>query len=235
MPFQGDHFGDYQPEDWDDYDEYENQRADDTMEVEEGEGEGTGEGYQNFGSVDVEWEWEEEDDYEEGADDFEEEAGWEPPAHSSELQEGRQADPGDGHEDIDVEDPNQANAREAQRRAHAHLRAKTFPIAYTDIDPRAGQPIKEGRVRTAYEQHAHANSANPYHPFTSKLDWEVARWAKMRGPGSTAVTELLEIEQVCLCSTNTFLDYANQARCLACRTAQTVVQECPGAQCDHRQ
>ncbi|EPQ54137.1 hypothetical protein GLOTRDRAFT_44196 [Gloeophyllum trabeum ATCC 11539] len=33
-------------------------------------------------------------------------------------------------------------------------------------------------------------------PFVSKLDWEVARWAKLRGPGSTALTELLKIEGV---------------------------------------
>ncbi|KAI0348983.1 hypothetical protein OH77DRAFT_1415714, partial [Trametes cingulata] len=33
-----------------------------------------------------------------------------------------------------------------------------------------------------------------YAPFTSRIDWEIARWAKMRGPGSTAVSELLQIE-----------------------------------------
>ncbi|THH00887.1 hypothetical protein EW026_g1714 [Hermanssonia centrifuga] len=35
-----------------------------------------------------------------------------------------------------------------------------------------------------------------YAPFTSKLEWEVARWAKLRGPGSTALTDLLSIEGV---------------------------------------
>ncbi|KDQ06449.1 hypothetical protein BOTBODRAFT_121523 [Botryobasidium botryosum FD-172 SS1] len=34
---------------------------------------------------------------------------------------------------------------------------------------------------------------NPFAPFKSKIDWEVARWAKLRGPGSTAVTELFAI------------------------------------------
>ena len=37
---------------------------------------------------------------------------------------------------------------------------------------------------------------NIYAPFASKLDWEVARWAKLRGPGSTATTELLGIDEV---------------------------------------
>ena len=45
-------------------------------------------------------------------------------------------------------------------------------------------------------------SPNPYTPFSSKLDWEIARWAKMRGPGSNALTELLHIEGVRFPSTN---------------------------------
>ncbi|KAG9316995.1 hypothetical protein JVU11DRAFT_1175 [Chiua virens] len=39
---------------------------------------------------------------------------------------------------------------------------------------------------------------SPYWLFTLQLDWEVARWAKMRGPGSTAVSELLNIDGVSL-------------------------------------
>lgn len=41
-----------------------------------------------------------------------------------------------------------------------------------------------------------ASSDNIYAPFNSKMDWEIARWAKLRGPGSTAFTELLGIEGV---------------------------------------
>lgn len=37
---------------------------------------------------------------------------------------------------------------------------------------------------------------NPWYPFQSKLDWEVAKWAKLRGPGDTAFSELLAIEGV---------------------------------------
>ena len=33
-------------------------------------------------------------------------------------------------------------------------------------------------------------------PFESQCDWEFARWAKMRGPMSTTVTELLAIPEV---------------------------------------
>lgn len=34
-------------------------------------------------------------------------------------------------------------------------------------------------------------------PFRSHSDWAIARWAKMRGPSSSAVTELLSIPGVC--------------------------------------
>ncbi|THH13990.1 hypothetical protein EW146_g6293 [Bondarzewia mesenterica] len=37
---------------------------------------------------------------------------------------------------------------------------------------------------------------NPWEPFGSKLNWEFARWAKMRGPSLNAISELLRIEGV---------------------------------------
>jgi hypothetical protein len=36
-------------------------------------------------------------------------------------------------------------------------------------------------------------------PFQSQCDWEVVQWAKMCGPTSTAMTELLTIPEVCNC------------------------------------
>ena len=37
---------------------------------------------------------------------------------------------------------------------------------------------------------------NIFAPFASQLDWEVARWAKIRGPGSNSFTELMTIDGV---------------------------------------
>ena len=37
---------------------------------------------------------------------------------------------------------------------------------------------------------------NIYAPFGSQQDWEVARWAKIRGPGSNSFTELMAIDGV---------------------------------------
>jgi len=45
---------------------------------------------------------------------------------------------------------------------------------------------------------------NPYAPFSSRLDWEIACWAKMRGPGSNSLTELLRIEGVSLAQSSNF-------------------------------
>ncbi|KAH8989509.1 hypothetical protein EDB86DRAFT_3245193 [Lactarius hatsudake] len=39
-----------------------------------------------------------------------------------------------------------------------------------------------------------ASQSNPYAPFASSLDWQIAKWAKLRGPSSTAFTEMMAIE-----------------------------------------
>ncbi|KAG1886982.1 hypothetical protein F4604DRAFT_1877587 [Suillus subluteus] len=41
-----------------------------------------------------------------------------------------------------------------------------------------------------------ANEENLYHPFSSKMDWEVTRWAKLCGLSSTAFSDLLAIKGV---------------------------------------
>lgn len=62
-----------------------------------------------------------------------------------------------------------------------------------------GMHLRHSRPRnTAAGVSADARSAagNPYAPFASKIDWEIARWAKTRGLGSTAFSELLAIDGV---------------------------------------
>lgn len=48
-----------------------------------------------------------------------------------------------------------------------------------------------------YQSHVNGE-ANPWAPFHSKLDWEMAKWAKLRGPGSTSFSDLLAIDGVSL-------------------------------------
>jgi hypothetical protein len=68
---------------------------------------------------------------------------------------------------------------------------------------RAGEAIEE-QIQSGYEGYKRSlgeivaeNPNNPYAPFLNKMDWEVARWSRLRGPGSTAFTELMGIENVC--------------------------------------
>ncbi|KAI0039026.1 hypothetical protein FA95DRAFT_1504736 [Auriscalpium vulgare] len=57
-----------------------------------------------------------------------------------------------------------------------------------------GQDVHSGY--NEYGQDVDQDQANEYHPFPSKMAWEVARWAKLRGPTSTALTDLLSIDGV---------------------------------------
>jgi Plavaka transposase len=61
-----------------------------------------------------------------------------------------------------------------------------------------GDPIP-GKVQglSAFETLQEMHADTPWAPFSSQLEWEVARWAKMRSWTSTAVTELLAIPGVC--------------------------------------
>ena len=52
-----------------------------------------------------------------------------------------------------------------------------------------------------YEE-AIGDPENPYAPFQSELEWRIARWAKLRGPSSTAFTELMSIDGVSKMSNN---------------------------------
>jgi hypothetical protein len=48
----------------------------------------------------------------------------------------------------------------------------------------------------AHYDHTIHDTNNMYAPFSSQLEWEIARWAKLRGPGSNAFTELMSINGV---------------------------------------
>ena len=59
-------------------------------------------------------------------------------------------------------------------------------------------------------------------PFSSQCDWEIAHWAKMRAPTSSAMEDLLAIPSVCVYSLATIVllnDCQRLLRNLACRTA----------------
>ena len=64
----------------------------------------------------------------------------------------------------------------------------------------AGAPITNATHQPTHYEAYHAtlcNTDNSYAPFCSKIDWEIVWWAKIHGPSSAAVSELLAIENVC--------------------------------------
>ena len=65
----------------------------------------------------------------------------------------------------------------------------------------AGAVIKEATPSNNRYSAKIGTHQNCYTPFNSELDWKFARWAKLRGPGSTSVTELLAIEGVRMIAT----------------------------------
>jgi hypothetical protein len=76
-----------------------------------------------------------------------------------------------------------------------HVVIETFPSQYGD----AGVVMERGSgsLYKKYNNNCLQDSKdNMYAPFKSKLDWDFAQWAKLRGPGSTAINELLNIDGV---------------------------------------
>ena len=100
-----------------------------------------------------------------------------------------------------VEEPGAAETLQAGRdRIESKLRQPIFVKKYPG---RAGEVLEREADLGRYGSGGYTNGENMYAPFAHRLDWEIARWCKLRGPGSNAVTELLGIEGVC---TIKFLD-----------------------------
>lgn len=78
------------------------------------------------------------------------------------------------------------------------LRQPVTVIKYPDQS--AGSPINNpthlSNSMNDYSSNFPQAENNPYAPFVNKRNWDIARWAKLRGPSSNALTELLGVEGV---------------------------------------
>ena len=113
--------------------------------------------------------------------------GWEPPApHSPEI---GSHPPSDTEDDIP---PTLPPPHDIRQRTWATTKVVRFP------DARAGEPT--GSAPPSHNAYANklgtSSPSNPYSLFTSKVDWEVAEWAKLHGPSSTSFADLLKIDGV---------------------------------------
>lgn len=88
------------------------------------------------------------------------------------------------------------------------------PIRFAVKFVGAGEVLKTQSTPVGYRQYASGlgteeNGLTEWAPFSTRREWEVARWAKLRGPSSTALSELLAIDGVSrftlICSSGTKL------------------------------
>ena len=104
-------------------------------------------------------------------------------------------------DDLDVDDKGHAqHARKANRFiiGDGYGVKPAVRLRYNDKYPsaRASQPLTHQESRDYTYGASLGGGDNPWAPFNSKKDWEIARWAKLRGAGSTAFLELLAINGV---------------------------------------
>jgi hypothetical protein len=108
----------------------------------------------------------------------------------------------EGGMDVDEPENNQEvendlhQAREVRWAAEEAFRKTPVVEAFPSAE--AGAPIADIQALPRYDSYKTClkNSDNPWDPFSSRLDWEVAYWAKRCGPSATAFTELLRIDGV---------------------------------------
>ena len=105
---------------------------------------------------------------------------------------------------MDVDEDNRPNDRRSLApggvSVEGHNRLKKAPVYVSKFGGQAGKPLTASSIHgvAGYSGYAEQTGGheNIWAPFKSKLEWEIAQWAKLRGPGATAFTELLEIEGV---------------------------------------
>jgi hypothetical protein len=159
------------------------------------------------------------DDEDDDEDDDEEDLGianmvaeleksWEPPREGAPRRvDDEQLNPGDFQpqdEENDDDDPEDEPEEHTQRNVDRFIIGDgygvkpTIRIRYNDKHPSAcaGQPLTREESRDYTYGAALGGGDNPWAPFNSRKDWEIARWAKLRGVGSTAFSELLAIDGV---------------------------------------
>ncbi|CAL1711137.1 unnamed protein product [Somion occarium] len=134
------------------------------------------------------------DDGYQDADDnviYKDTTGWEPPAPSVDV----------AAHMLDL-DASSETAEEQFTAGHCNiensLRQKITVVKYPSKD--AGTSVSASQTEPdsfrIYGSSIPSSADNPYSPFPNRLSWEICRWAKLRGPGSTALSELLSIEGI---------------------------------------
>lgn len=112
--------------------------------------------------------------------------GWEPPVSNDTDNMSVSSD------DMDSDPPSSLPPDDLRERTWVTPQVVKFP------NSRAGEPVRsvDSTNNTYATRLREGSNTNLYSPFASKIDWEVAKWAKLRGPSSTSLADLLKIEGV---------------------------------------
>ncbi|KAG1748112.1 hypothetical protein EDB19DRAFT_1630396 [Suillus lakei] len=161
-----------------------------------GDADFTGDYFGYYDEQDLEWPDDDHDELPLESDGEDEEYhdtalehGWERPADPVQ----QDIDGGDDFENLDNSDalsqPHPAERQEAEAPLGHQPIVEKFPRRH------AGAPVHHSRT-TAFESYKNIlqGAENVWAPFESRIDYEVAKWAKLRGSGSTAFSELLAID-----------------------------------------
>ena len=108
------------------------------------------------------------------------------------------------HSDGQPSSPCPVNINSGRQNIETNLRQPIFVEKYSDKYPNshAGEPLPNISSNTAgfakYGSKIVNSDTNPYAPFANQMNWDIAKWAKLRGPGSNSLAELLAVEGVCV-------------------------------------
>ena len=102
------------------------------------------------------------------------------------------SDVGDENSSIVIDDTESA----APSRISIHDRMRANPYITRFPGGKAGMPIVQTYDTSERVYEGSLGGGDVWQPFVSRRDWEVARWAKLRGPGAAAFNEFLHIEGV---------------------------------------
>jgi hypothetical protein len=139
---------------------------------------------------------------EEEEDTIESEHGWELPREGAPA-EGIEEEVDDNNNQEEFQEDLDIGAHRAAERViigEGHGVKPAVVLCYTDKYPSsaAGGILAHGKTRDkSYCAAVSSQDKSTWAPFRSRKDWEVAPWAKLRGPGSTAFSDLLAILWVC--------------------------------------
>jgi hypothetical protein len=148
----------------------------------------------------------EEDEVEAEGAVAEQERDWEPPIepndHHMPMEEDDThiADAPSNHHETQLE--HRVHRHEAEEPLHHQPHVVKFPLqsagATVMVEESDSDMDSDSRPNGYhhYRQQLKDSNDGMWAPFTSKIDYEVAHWAKTRGPGSTSFSDLLEIEGV---------------------------------------